>query len=226
MQRRELPPRVADGDAAPRRAHAGERADADVEPDAHVAGQARQVGAGEPARRRPPPPPPNVPPLVQDGKELTGTLRQRLEQHRADPTCASCHAPMDPIGFGLENFDAIGRWRDKDGEAADRRHRREFVNGAEVQRRRRADGAAGRRRGGTISSVPSTENAADVRPRPRRRAVSISRRWTQIVDELQQERWQVLVAGRRRGEERAVPDAAGQRRRGRQRAADQPVAGR
>jgi hypothetical protein len=53
---------------------------------------------------------------VQDGKELTGTLRQRLEQHRADPGCASCHAPMDPIGFGLENFDAIGRWRDKDGK--------------------------------------------------------------------------------------------------------------
>jgi len=64
----------------------------------------------------PPPPPPDIPPLVQEGKELTGTLRQRLEQHRADPGCASCHAPMDPIGFGLENFDAIGRWRDKDGK--------------------------------------------------------------------------------------------------------------
>jgi hypothetical protein len=64
----------------------------------------------------PPPPPPDVPPLVQEGKELTGTLRQRLEQHREDPACSSCHAPMDPIGFGLENFDAIGRWRDKDGK--------------------------------------------------------------------------------------------------------------
>jgi len=63
----------------------------------------------------PPPPLPNVPPLVKDDKPLTGTLRQRLEQHRADPTCASCHAPMDPIGFGLENFDAVGRWRDKEG---------------------------------------------------------------------------------------------------------------
>jgi hypothetical protein len=66
----------------------------------------------------PPPPPPDIPPLDQsDGKPITGTLRQRLEKHRADPACASCHAPMDPIGFALENFDAIGRWRDKDAGA-------------------------------------------------------------------------------------------------------------
>ncbi|MDQ3621966.1 MAG: DUF1592 domain-containing protein, partial [Verrucomicrobiota bacterium] len=66
----------------------------------------------------PPPPPPEVPDL-DDAKrtELTGTLRQRMEQHRQDPTCASCHARMDPIGFGLESFDAIGAWRDKDGDA-------------------------------------------------------------------------------------------------------------
>lgn len=66
----------------------------------------------------PPPPPPEVPALDGgDAKhQLTGTLRQRMEKHRADPNCASCHAPMDPIGFGLENFDAIGRWRDKDGK--------------------------------------------------------------------------------------------------------------
>jgi hypothetical protein len=63
----------------------------------------------------PPPPPPNVPDL-KDGKELTGTLRQRMEQHRADPICASCHVRMDAIGFALENFDGIGRWRDKDGD--------------------------------------------------------------------------------------------------------------
>ncbi len=65
----------------------------------------------------PPPPPPEVPALAEGTtkKPLTGTLRQRLEQHRADPTCAACHARMDPLGFGLENFDAIGRWRDTDG---------------------------------------------------------------------------------------------------------------
>jgi Protein of unknown function (DUF1592)/Protein of unknown function (DUF1588)/Protein of unknown function (DUF1587)/Protein of unknown function (DUF1585)/Protein of unknown function (DUF1595)/Ca-dependent carbohydrate-binding module xylan-binding len=64
----------------------------------------------------PPNPPPNVPALPDDKKApLTGTLRQRLEQHRADPICASCHKTMDPLGFGLENFDAIGGWRTKDG---------------------------------------------------------------------------------------------------------------
>jgi hypothetical protein len=65
----------------------------------------------------PPPPPPNVPEL-KEGKDvaLTGTLRQRMEQHRADPNCASCHARMDPIGFGFENFDGIGAWREREGE--------------------------------------------------------------------------------------------------------------
>ena len=61
----------------------------------------------------PPPPPPDVPALgeaTRDGRPLT--MRQRMEQHRANPVCASCHARMDPLGFALENFDAIGRWRD------------------------------------------------------------------------------------------------------------------
>lgn len=67
----------------------------------------------------PPPPPPEVPEL-KEGKELTGTLRERMEQHRADALCASCHARMDPIGFALENFDGIGAWREKDaGEKID-----------------------------------------------------------------------------------------------------------
>src|SRR5205814_2443253 len=56
----------------------------------------------------PPPPPPNVPELIGDEQKLTGTLRQKMEQHRKDPMCASCHARMDPLGFGLENYDAIG----------------------------------------------------------------------------------------------------------------------
>jgi len=61
-----------------------------------------------------PPAPPNVPALeVQDGAKVANlTLRQRTELHRTDPTCANCHSILDPIGFGLENFDAIGRWRD------------------------------------------------------------------------------------------------------------------
>ena len=63
----------------------------------------------------PPPPPPNVPLLDDAGRKLTGTLRQRLEQHRADATCAACHQLMDPIGFALEHFDAVGRYRQDDG---------------------------------------------------------------------------------------------------------------
>jgi hypothetical protein len=61
----------------------------------------------------PPPAPPNVPEL-EKGK-LTGTLRQRMEQHRANPACATCHSMMDPMGFALENFDAVGRYRTVDG---------------------------------------------------------------------------------------------------------------
>ena len=61
----------------------------------------------------PPPPPANVPPLEED-KQLTGTLRQIMVQHRENPLCASCHQKMDPMGFAFENFDAIGAWRDKD----------------------------------------------------------------------------------------------------------------
>jgi len=66
----------------------------------------------------PPPAPPNIPELDDKSRKLTGSLRQQLEQHRTNATCASCHARMDPIGFGLENFNAIGAWRDKDGTDA------------------------------------------------------------------------------------------------------------
>lgn len=66
----------------------------------------------------PPPPPPNVPPLKEnDGKSKPASLRERMEQHRRNPVCASCHAQMDPLGFALENFDPTGRWRTDDGGA-------------------------------------------------------------------------------------------------------------
>lgn len=61
-----------------------------------------------------PPAPPNVPALEKLEKTEHLTLRQRTELHRKDPTCANCHKILDPIGFGLENFDAIGRWRESD----------------------------------------------------------------------------------------------------------------
>jgi hypothetical protein len=64
----------------------------------------------------PPPPPPDVPALMDrsaDGKILS--MRQQMEQHRANPACAVCHRAMDPLGFALENFDAIGKWRTTSG---------------------------------------------------------------------------------------------------------------
>ncbi len=63
----------------------------------------------------PPPPPPNVPSLKEDASAKTATMRQRMEQHRANPACAVCHRIMDPLGFALENFDGLGRWRDSAG---------------------------------------------------------------------------------------------------------------
>ena len=65
----------------------------------------------------PPPPPPDVPELEEEHDATIGTtLRERLEQHREDPACANCHAKMDPIGFALENYNAIGAFRTKEGE--------------------------------------------------------------------------------------------------------------
>jgi hypothetical protein len=63
----------------------------------------------------PPPPPPDVPPLEEKGVGETVSLRKQMEQHRASSACSSCHARMDPIGFSLENYDAIGRYRTHDG---------------------------------------------------------------------------------------------------------------
>ncbi len=65
----------------------------------------------------PPPPPPDVPELPEDKKQVQGkTLRERLVVHRANAVCAACHDRIDPLGFGLENYDAVGRWRDQDAD--------------------------------------------------------------------------------------------------------------
>jgi hypothetical protein len=67
----------------------------------------------------PPPPPPDIPelkPHAQDGRPLT--MREQLEQHRANPVCSSCHSRMDPIGFALENYDGVGKWRSQDAGSA------------------------------------------------------------------------------------------------------------
>jgi hypothetical protein len=66
----------------------------------------------------PPPPPPDVPALNEQTVGVAKSLRQQMEAHRADPLCASCHLKMDVLGSGLENYDAIGRWRITDGRFA------------------------------------------------------------------------------------------------------------
>jgi mono/diheme cytochrome c family protein len=64
----------------------------------------------------PAPPPPDVPPLDEAAVGTSLSLRQQMESHRANAVCASCHSKMDPLGFGLENYDAIGKWRTMDGK--------------------------------------------------------------------------------------------------------------
>ncbi len=63
----------------------------------------------------PPPPPPDVPALEEVKSTTSQSLRERLAQHRANPVCASCHSRIDPLGFALENYDAIGKWRTEEG---------------------------------------------------------------------------------------------------------------
>ena len=62
----------------------------------------------------PPPPPPGVGSIEASGGPLAGTMRQQMEKHRASPVCAGCHVKMDPLGFALENYNAIGQWRTRD----------------------------------------------------------------------------------------------------------------
>jgi hypothetical protein len=65
----------------------------------------------------PPPPLPNVPALEESSVAATLPMRQRLSAHRSNPVCANCHRTIDPVGFALENFDAVGRWRDQEGDS-------------------------------------------------------------------------------------------------------------
>ncbi|PWT80603.1 MAG: hypothetical protein C5B57_12000 [Blastocatellia bacterium] len=65
----------------------------------------------------PPPPPANVPPLEERNPAKPRTMREQMEAHRANPVCATCHKIIDPLGFALENFDAVGAWRERDAGA-------------------------------------------------------------------------------------------------------------
>lgn len=93
----------------------------------------------------PPPPPPNVPALEENKVDATLSMRDRLAEHRANPACASCHDIMDPVGFALENFDAVGRWR-------------EFENGTAI------DVSGGLPDGSVFAGVENLENGLLERP--------------------------------------------------------------
>ena len=64
----------------------------------------------------PPPPPPDVPALDETAVSASLPMRERLAAHRNNPVCASCHNTIDPVGFSMENFDAVGRWRNSEGD--------------------------------------------------------------------------------------------------------------
>jgi mono/diheme cytochrome c family protein len=84
--------------------------------DAHVAGVAWQVGPRQLLNAPPPEPPADVPNLDESKIGTAASMREQLEEHRKNAICASCHRRMDPLGFGLENFDAVGAWRETEGK--------------------------------------------------------------------------------------------------------------
>ena len=153
----------------------------------------------------PPPPPPNVPALKTEGN-TTGkplTMRDAMVQHRANPVCASCHARMDPIGFAMENFDPVGRWRDRDaGSRIDASG--VFPDGQTFDGHGRAESGVAQPAGGV--RLHGHGKAADVRPRPQRPVFRSAGRPRDCQPKrAQQLHLRFARAGRR--EERSVPDA-------------------
>ena len=139
----------------------------------------------------PPPPPPNVPPLDEGEGVAPRTMRERMEQHRRNPACASCHKIMDPIGLALENFDAVGAWRTTDasspidatGQLADGSHVDGPVSLREALLKRRdvVDGQShGEAAGLCAGAAGGIPDMPDVR-RIVRRAAQDQYRWSSIV---------------------------------------------
>ena len=179
--RQPVPPR----DAAPttrarRPARPGQHPDGDVVPEPHVAGAARQVDAREHARHA----------AAAAAAERAGaqgatataasraSMRERMEQHRANPACASCHALMDPLGFALENFDAHRQVAD-----GRRGRQRRSTRRARCPTARQFEGLAGLRALCSATARASSDvhrEAADLRARPRARSLRHAQRSAQI----------------------------------------------
>ena len=105
------------GHSARRHPDAGQRVDGLVICEPHVAGAARQVGSREYPQRSAAASSAECPALwTRRRSGSSASMRQQMEEHRKNATCASCHSRMDPLGFGLENFNAIGEWRTQDGK--------------------------------------------------------------------------------------------------------------
>ena len=155
----------------------------------------------------PPAPPPNVPPLEEnDGSGTPTSLREKMEQHRSNPVCASCHTEMDQLGFALEHFDAIGRWRDNDGGAAIDA----AIDWADQTNRDAAGVSRGAGQPGHAVRADRHREAVDLRTRPRRellrRAGGAAARARSGAGRLP-----LVVADPRHRRQHAVPDAAGAR---------------
>ena len=152
----------------------------------------------------PPPPPPNVPTLRENGEGgKVASVRERLEQHRKDPGCATCHRVMDPLGFSLDNFDATGEWRtneavgipvDATGQLADGTP----VNGPIALRQAMLEAP------GTVRPDDDRE-IVDLWSRPRSRALRYADR-PRDRQRCRQGELPVLFADRRHRQERSVSD--------------------
>ena len=139
------------------------------------------------------------------------TLRERMEQHRANPVCASCHARMDPLGFALENFDATGQWRTMEaGKPIDA-----SAAAARTAPSSRDRQACARWLLGQSEQVATAidREAADLRARPRPRATTTLPAVRKIVHAAASDGYTLPVADSRRREQHAVPDAANRSRR-------------
>ena len=162
-------------------ARQGRDPDGDVARRSHLAGRARQVGARQPAQRaacrrcrttcrR------STKIANRGGKVLT--MRERMEEHRKNPVCAQCHKIMDPIGLSMENFDAVGAWRTRDGDGTARAAPID-AHGRAARRhqgRRRGHAAAGAAAPAGAVRRHGHREADDLRARPRPAATTTCRR--------------------------------------------------
>ena len=153
----------------------------------------------------PPPPPPNVPALDESTMAANLPMRQRLAAHRSNAVCASCHRTIDPVGFALENFDAVGQWRDLEVDEQPVDASGALPGGGEF---RGIDGLEDALLAPSRTVCRNSDGEpSDVRARTRRRVLRCACR-SQDCERRREGRIPVLVAHSRNREERSVSNAA------------------